>query len=288
MTVPSPGPDCVVDLDCADSPAQGDTLVYSAADQEYHPSPGPVVSFTGGTVAGDTEFQGDVTFDGAVIGISLDDLSDVVVPAPNAGDLLSWDGGHWVNESPSAELPDHASRHEAGGSDPITNLGASLGSPFRFIRDDAVTLFTITDQVQNPVPATTFDFGDGGFTFLAGGAVVNANLNFVGGDGGGGTNPQWNWYVNNPVTGVPAAGMVFGIDFANVGLHGFAGEAFETNFGITSGGIDLNAPYIALLGANGLTGAARPAIPDQVIVVSVADFNLLLAALRAIGITVAP
>jgi len=58
----------------------------------------------------------------------LNDLTDVILAGLGTGDLLIFNGTTWVNGSLVAnQLPNHATRHESGGADPLA-LGSIAGT----------------------------------------------------------------------------------------------------------------------------------------------------------------
>lgn len=68
---------------------------------------------------------------GSLITMSLDELSNVVVPTPTIGQTITWNGTNWVNSTPASGSGDGTNTAPAGSTlewTPNTSLKITLTS----------------------------------------------------------------------------------------------------------------------------------------------------------------
>lgn len=110
-----------------------------------------VLDFIGGLTATQTGAN-KVTVSGAttVSGTSptvLDDLTDVVVPTPSDGDVLTWDSGtsKWINQQPA------------------TTSGTTVSGVYEILTDDSTLVDSVfvEEDLTTQIPTTTFSTTSG-------------------------------------------------------------------------------------------------------------------------------
>ena len=122
--------------------------------------------------------EGEVTINAAdAAALALDDLTDVNVPAPDSGDVLSYNGTNWVS---SAAPPADISGSNLTQLNDVEAAGAADGDMLIYDGGNA-------EWVNTPAPTQTSDFvndgnGDAGEVFITTGEVTNI-LNGLNPDG---------------------------------------------------------------------------------------------------------
>ena len=122
--------------------------------------------------------EGEVTINAAdAAALALDDLTDVNVPAPDSGDVLSYNGTNWVS---SAAPPADISGSNLTQLNDVEAAGAADGDMLIYDGGNA-------EWVNTPAPTKTSDFvndgnGDAGEVFITTGEVTNI-LNGLNPDG---------------------------------------------------------------------------------------------------------
>ena len=122
--------------------------------------------------------EGEVTINAAdAAALALDDLTDVNVPAPDSGDVLSYNGTNWVS---SAAPPADISGSNLTQLNDVEAPGAADGDMLIYDGGDA-------EWVNTPAPTKTSDFvndgnGEAGEVFITTGEVTNI-LNGLNPDG---------------------------------------------------------------------------------------------------------
>ena len=122
--------------------------------------------------------EGEVTINAAdAAALALDDLTDVNVPSPDSGDVLSYNGTNWVS---SAAPPADISGSNLTQLNDVEAAGAADGDMLIYDGGNA-------EWVNTPAPTKTSDFendgnGDAGEVFITTGEVTNI-LNGLNPDG---------------------------------------------------------------------------------------------------------
>ena len=122
--------------------------------------------------------EGEVTINAAdAAALELDDLTDVNVPAPSSGDVLSYNGTNWVS---SAAPPADISGSNLTQLNDVEAAGAADGDMLIYDGGNA-------EWINTPAPTKTSDFvndgnGDPGEIFVTEGEVTNI-LNGLNPDG---------------------------------------------------------------------------------------------------------
>ena len=113
--------------------------------------------------------EGEVTINAAdAAALALDDLTDVNVPSPDSGDVLSYNGTNWVS---SAAPPADISGSNLTQLNDVEAPGAADGDMLIYDGGDA-------EWVNTPAPTKTSDFvndgnGEAGEVFITTGEVTN-------------------------------------------------------------------------------------------------------------------
>jgi len=129
--------------------------------------------------------------------LALDDLTDVVCPAPNIGDVIIWDGADWVNQVPAGgatpvtlivgandSLDKTRADYECDGADDDVQILAALAAlP---ASGGTVQLLEGTYNCEASIALTSYDrlVGNGRGTILT---TTTANLDIITATGGAGS-----------------------------------------------------------------------------------------------------